>query len=526
MASKKNVIIVSARRSGTHLLTDLVVNNFGYESINYNYIDYTGFTPEEFSEFETAMNEGSYSYKQPYVNHPKVTWTHAHDYKDYLKYKHSKETNTQLDRFFSESKIIIIYRDIRDIINSCYHRPRYKDNYSSFTDFYDNYDMDGYELIDQQYDNLSELLIQYYKNWFSVYMSKELLGLDIELISFKEVINEYEASVYKIGKFLEQPINTSLPVVDVRLKSISEKSKDIIYTDNDFRKGKVGDWVDTLGVRLGSELEEEQNIEINKGIDCFLNDIKIHKYHTPERNRFELGYKDWSSIEKEIDEELKQYDSRYKLDKSCQSIIENRYTNAIETATDFRYTHKVFYFEDNLLKFIYPCKASLDKNIFKHTVPVASKELLLTIFKTDKFLYENGITPKLFHAGVYKGVLYAIQEKYPMGDVISEKYKFHPIWGDWKWVVDLDLYVKLLRHFTVAFKNNILLTDIFNVYNCAIDNDGNVKYFDLDGIKQYTTHKEMINSEEFTNVMGTLKEIDNYHIKKFNYSLLKELIVI
>ena len=125
--------------------------------------------------------------------------------------------------------------------------------------------MDGYELIDQQYDNLSELLIQYYKNWFSVYMSKELLGLDIELISFKEVINEYEASVYKIGKFLEQPINTSLPVVDVRLKSISEKSKDIIYTDNDFRKGKVGDWVDTLGVRLGSELEEEQNIEINKG---------------------------------------------------------------------------------------------------------------------------------------------------------------------------------------------------------------------------------------------------------------------
>ena len=127
------------------------------------------------------MNEGSYSYKQPYVNHPKVTWTHAHDYKDYLKYKHSKETNTQLDRFFSESKIIIIYRDIRDIINSCYHRPRYKDNYSSFTDFYDNYDMDGYELIDQQYDNLSELLIQYYKNWFSVYMSKELLGLDISL---------------------------------------------------------------------------------------------------------------------------------------------------------------------------------------------------------------------------------------------------------------------------------------------------------------------------------------------------------
>ena len=46
MNSKKNVIIVSARRSGTHLLTDLIVNNFGYESINYNYIDYYKFTDE------------------------------------------------------------------------------------------------------------------------------------------------------------------------------------------------------------------------------------------------------------------------------------------------------------------------------------------------------------------------------------------------------------------------------------------------------------------------------------------------
>ena len=44
--TKKNVIVVSARRSGTHLLVDLIVNNFGYESINYNYIDYYEYTDE------------------------------------------------------------------------------------------------------------------------------------------------------------------------------------------------------------------------------------------------------------------------------------------------------------------------------------------------------------------------------------------------------------------------------------------------------------------------------------------------
>ena len=44
--TKKNVIVVSARRSGTHLLVDLIVNNFGYESINYNYIGTSVRVPE------------------------------------------------------------------------------------------------------------------------------------------------------------------------------------------------------------------------------------------------------------------------------------------------------------------------------------------------------------------------------------------------------------------------------------------------------------------------------------------------
>ena len=97
MNSKKNIIVVSARRSGTHLLTDLIVNNFGYESINYNYIDYYKFT-DEMPIFESLMNESS---------HPKVTWTHTHDYRDYLKYNHSEEDNAKLNKFFLESKFVI-----------------------------------------------------------------------------------------------------------------------------------------------------------------------------------------------------------------------------------------------------------------------------------------------------------------------------------------------------------------------------------------------------------------------------------
>ena len=494
MNSKKNVIIVSARRSGTHLLIDLIVNNFGYESINYNYIDYYKFT-DEMPTFESLMNEGG-----------KVTWTHAHDFKDYLKYKHSEEDSNKLDKFFSESKIILVYRDVRDIISSCYHRPRYKSKYKTFDNFYKNFDFDGYELTDQTYDNTFELLLQYYKNWFSVYMSRELLGLDIEIVSFEETIELYTETVGKIGKFLEQPTDD---IVDIRLPNSVDK--DVIYTTNDFRNGKVGDWVNTLGSKLGTELGEKYYRDLGAGLDCFIGDIKIHKYHYPERSSFQLNSRDWKSLEVKVDKELKEYEDTF---APLPIDLGNRYEEATGRSQDFRYIHKVFHYDDKILKFLYPCKATLEKKVFDTVIPVASKEQLLTIIKTDKFLYDSGITPKLYHAGIYKGVLYAFQERYPVKNVIYEKYNFHPEWGNYDWITDMGYYEVLINHFNRAYENNILLTDIFSVYNCAHDNDGKLKYVDLDGIKKFNSRKEMIDSKEHKNMMGILTEINKYYNKK------------
>jgi hypothetical protein len=501
MSLKKNVIVVSARRSGTHLLTDLIVNNFGYESIDYNYIDYTKFTGKpkyptsELDTLESHMNEGK-----------KITWSHLHDYKDYLKYNHSEEDNNKLNRFFSESKIILVYRDIRDIINSIYNRPRYKNKYKSFSDFYDNFDFDGYELIDQKYDNISDLLIQYYKNWFSVYMSKELLGLDIEIVSFEDIMVDYDTTLEKIGLFLEQTPSG----IDVRLPN---KDKNIIYTTNDFRSGKVGNWVDVLGKDFGEKLGKKYYTDLGAGLDCFIRDIKIHKYHiSPDRDKFQLGFKNWKLVQEKVDIELKYYKNVFKSfedNNNIDKLIENRYDTSQEFSTDFRYYHKVFYYDEYVLKFIYPCKATLDKDIFNYTIPIASKEVLLTILKTDTFLYENGIVPKLYYAGIYNGIVIIVQEQLPKETVLHDKYQFHPKWGDWNWVIELGLYSKILKHFNTALENNILLTDIFNVYNCAEDMNGDLKYLDLDGIKYYETKEEMISSEDYKNVMGIVGEIEN-----------------
>lgn len=504
MNSKKNIIVVSARRSGTHLITDLIVNNFGYESIDQNYMDFTEFTWPELNGLEKYMKAGN-----------KVTWTHAHDFRDYHKYNHTTEQKNTLDKLFAESKIILIYRDVRDIITSCYHRPRTQSKYKSFSDFYNNFDFDGYELIDQKYDNFSDLLIEYYKNWFSVYISKEVIGLDMEVISFEEIIEDYTSSVNKIAKFLEQEPKG----IDVRLSNLEDKDRNILYTDNDFRKGTVGDWVNTLDKELGEEIGNKYQMDLQAGLDCFINDIKIHKYHRPEREDFISKYKNSQTTENG----LILYKNKGAKNIDVKGLLENRYTSCTHRGTDLRYKHKVFYYKNYILKFIYPCKARLDKKTFYSTVPAASKDLFLMIMETDEFLYKNGIVPKLHYVGIYNGVLFVIQERCPSDNVLFTKFNFYPKWNDWSWVVKLNLYSDMTKLFHKALDNNILLTDLFNVYNCAYDKDGVLKYFDLDGIRSFNSREDMIASEDYKNAIGILGEIDKHYLEKeetFNTKLV------
>jgi len=492
MSTKKNIIIVAARRSGTHLLTDLIVNNFGYESINQNYIDFDKFTWPELNGLAKYMKAGN-----------RVTWTHAHDFKDYHKRAHTAEQKATLDYLFANSKIILVHRDIRDIITSCYHRPKTQLKYSSFSDFYSNFDFDGYELIDQKYDNFSDLLIEYYKNWFSVYISKEVIGLDMEIVSFKEIVNSYQDTVSKLSLFLDVPVNK---VVDVRLPD--SKDKNVKYTTNDFRKGVAGDWVNTLDENLGKKIGDKYQLDLQAGLDCFINDIKIHKFHKPEREDFIAKYKEAYDTENK----LVVFKNKNSKNIDIENLLSNRYSNCTHRGTDLRYKHKVFYYEDYILKFIYPCKARLDKTTFNSTVPGGSRDLLSTIVKTDDFLYNNNIVPKLHYAGIYNRVLFVVQERCPSDNVLFTKFNFYPKWNDWSWVNSLNLYTDMSKLFYTALDNNILLTDLFNVFNCAYDKDGSLKYFDLDGIRSFDSKEEMILSDEYKNTIGILNEVEK-HVK-------------
>ena len=212
-------------------------------------------------------------------------------------------------------------------------------------------------------------------------MSKEILDLDIELVYFNEVIHEYESTVNRIGKFLDKPVDK---LVDIRFK----KNKDVIYTSNDFRSGKVGEWTKTIQPWLGQELGKRFEVDLGAGIDCFTNDVKIHEYHIPERTKYESKDTNWKEIELAAEDKLKRYKDKCKFfgEKDIAELIEGRYKQAIKQSSDFRYFHKVFYFDNYVLKFIYPCKATLSRDAFHRATPAASKEILFSRSKSDSIV--------------------------------------------------------------------------------------------------------------------------------------------
>ena len=55
--------------------------------------------------------------------------------------------------------------------------------------------------------------MQYYRNWIGVFTAKELLDLDMEIVSYEDIIIDYESVVKNISKFINQDVSK---IKDVR----------------------------------------------------------------------------------------------------------------------------------------------------------------------------------------------------------------------------------------------------------------------------------------------------------------------
>jgi hypothetical protein len=346
-------------------------------------------------------------------------------------------------------------------------------------------------------NNIVEVLCEQYKNWLSVFFARELMNLDFNVISYEEIINNYTNSITKIENFLEEKfdiINTK----DVRLKSLQDKQNNIIYTDNDFRRGCIGDWIDTFGEKWGNEIKEIYDNEITYHLEAYINNPKLHEFHDPEQKYFQINSRDWKLIERNIDLELIPFQNKFKTfsnEFDIQALINDRYDICERKINDIRYKHKVFFYKNYVLKFLYPCKALLNKKTFNYVIPIASKINLLTILKTNDILYKLNIIPKLYYAGIYNGILFVIQERFEDNKLVNAKYNVKTK-CNWDWIIDNNLFPLIFEQFTKAIKHNILLTDHISPFNLVLC-DNKLKYLDLDGIHIFNTQKELFDSKKY-----------------------------
>lgn len=504
----KNIFLISARRSGTHLLTDLIVNNFKYQRINNN-IDYDFLSNDNVETFINEMSIGN-----------KLAWSHYHDYDNFFKKELDEKHILKLKEIFQSSKIIYIYRDIRDVITSYYNRWYIFNKFSSFDDFIQHSDLNDYrKLANNENDNsnIVDILTTQHKNWFSVYFAKELLDLDIELISYEEIINNYNNSVKKIGNFLNK---LTKEILDVRLKSLKDQKIDIVYTHNEFRSGNVGDWIETFGQKLGDEIISQYNIDIKNHIDAYIDNPQLYDFHEPEKKHYQINSQDWKLIEKQVDNELIQYNDyfiEFKNNFDVNFVLKHRYEICERKLDDVRYKHKVFYFKNYVLKFIYPCKANLDKKTFDYVNPVASKINLLKIIKANDVLFNSNVVPKLYYAGINNGFLFVIQERIDDNLLIPNLYNIH---YNWNWMLENNIFNQMLEHFFNLIKHNILLCDCHSPFNWALNNNDLI-YLDLDGIQIFNNKNDLINSIEYVNMIKFLKKIDLCWYNKHGFSQLE-----
>lgn len=493
-----NIFIISARRSGTHLLTDTIINNFNIERIDGS-IDYDFLTDDNVDEFIEVMNTDN-----------KLAWSHSHNFDNFFDKNINHDKISELRKLFRNSKIIYIYRDIRDVITSHYYRPYNQKRYNSFIEYYNTHDMRdfvGLTNYDETYDDIVTTLINQHKNWFSVYFAKEILGLDMLLISYEEIIENYNESLNKLSKFIGDAVVPE--VKDVRLTPETEMKNDIIYTSHHFRQGSIGDWKNVICEQWGLAIDERYRKQVRNHVNAYLSN--------PEVDKYQINSNDWEMLDELATLELEKHDNKFGNDYG-KVFIDNRYLICDRKLDDVRYSHKIFFYDDIVLKYIIPCKADLDKKTFNHVVPVASKLSLLNIIETYDALYDLDLIPKIHYANIHDGLLVIIQDKIEPNNFVYRKFVTKP---NWDWMVNNNIFPMVLYSIKQAIKHNILLSDYVSPYNLAIVN-GKLKCVDLDGIHQFESYEELISSDEYGNLLSILNEIDEHWIRKNGNSELKK----
>ena len=181
-----NVLVVSHRRSGTHLVIDFILNNF----ISFSSLD----KPYRSLEF-LFLNSSNKSLVTNFLSDlnsstPLIVKSHSTvDYHSFYRYKDSMKGI--LDIAFSSSKIIYVYREPKDVMTSLFFYLSQQINGNSISTFLrqkNTYHSFTY--------SESMTIVEYWIYHINSWINKNVL-----FISFEEILYDYKKSLYKIRNY-------------------------------------------------------------------------------------------------------------------------------------------------------------------------------------------------------------------------------------------------------------------------------------------------------------------------------------
>jgi hypothetical protein len=242
----QSIIIVSHRRSGTHLCVDAIANNFEIFSWSRRVplVVLDGLSSHRGQvlspkDLRTAFDGGA-----------RIFRTHSHgNIEDF--FIGSTEIADCVKELFAGSKIILVYRDGRDVLVSLYYY------YHSFSKETRNLEFSQFLRMINDADAQTYAGDLDRVSYWAFHVKSWLEKSNVLALSFEDLLGDYRKTLTRISDFIEQPLAPNL--VDARIKPGSKATnllrrahrkfrkslriERVKHSTINFRKGRSGDWV-------------------------------------------------------------------------------------------------------------------------------------------------------------------------------------------------------------------------------------------------------------------------------------------
>ncbi len=251
----KNIIVISHRRSGTHLTIDSIINNF----FEYNKSSFLNLNEHKIKQPEYTKN-----FLKKIKQNNKIIKTHF--LPDFSIYNLDNQLTKKIKILFKNSKLIYVYRNGLDVMVSLYEYMKKYDNKIKSMNF------DEFLKTENNFDNTKEKFNRtvFWKYHIKSWQNSEFN--DILYLKYEDFINNYKNTLIKIKQKFN--LNIKDNIVDIRidqnsnklLKKFMNRFKGLQKTSVSARKGKIGDYINYFSEKSLKEfLKENENFLKNLG---------------------------------------------------------------------------------------------------------------------------------------------------------------------------------------------------------------------------------------------------------------------